>query len=719
MNRKLRRAAPKSGPAALSQTAAASAQSDAIFLSAMQLHQAGRLREAETLYRSAIALSPSHAGALNHLGILNHQLGRSDAGIALIRQAITADRHDAEARYSLGLIHASLGQDAEAIAQNRKALKLKPDHADAHTNLGILLLRQAHAKEATRHLAKAVELKPSQVAYENLANALLEDGLPLEALDVALRALQSGAGRNLKSTFVMIAKSLDPLQSMQRAGFREALVQALHEPWCRPRDLARQAATLLLQTPAIAASMQRVTAGDLLDHADALALGRDPLLLTLMQVTPVVTLKLERLLTGLRHAILTGYVSNPDRVSHELHGFVASLARQCFINEYVFDVGEEEGKQAAALRDLLSARLGADEPADPLLVALNACYAPLHTIAAADRLATRQWPEPLRDLIAQQVLDHQAEQAIRTTIPALTPIKDTTSEKVRQQYEENPYPRWTKIVPDQQPLGIDQYIRTRFPGASYRDIGNGPVNLLMAGCGTGMHTIERNLQFRPATTLAIDLSLSSLSYATRKAAETGLSSIQFAQDDIVAARSIGRKFEMIDVSGVLHHLRDPFEGWRNLASLLQPDGLMHVALYSSVAREEIRMLREMAAVRAYGDTPAAVRALRSDIVSLDPADPLRGVTEFADFFSTSECRDLLMHVQEHQLSIPEIAGFLDSEGFEFIGFETLAGASYRKRFPDDLPATNLANWARFEAENPSTFTNMYQFWIQKRRAGTG
>jgi hypothetical protein len=102
-------------------------------------------------------------------------------------------------------------------------------------------------------------------------------------------------------------------------------------------------------------------------------------------------------------------------------------------------------------------------------------------------------------------------------------------------------------------------------------------------------------------------------------------------------------------------------------------------------------------------------------VNLDPADPLRRVTDFTDFYSTSECRDLLMHVQEHQLSIPEIAAFLDEEGFEFLGFETSAGARYRNRFPDDPAATNLSNWARFEAENPSTFTEMYQFWIQKRQ----
>ena len=104
---------------------------------------------------------------------------------------------------------------------------------------------------------------------------------------------------------------------------------------------------------------------------------------------------------------------------------------------------------------------------------------------------------------------------------------------------------------------------------------------------------------------------------------------------------------------------------------------------------------------------------------LSPADPLRRIANLADFFSTSECRDRLMHVREHQFSLPEIAAFIEAEGFTLLGFETQAEARYRQRFPSDPSATDLANWARFEAEHPATFTEMYQFWIQKRSGPAG
>ena len=88
------------------------------------------------------------------------------------------------------------------------------------------------------------------------------------------------------------------------------------------------------------------------------------------------------------------------------------------------------------------------------------------------------------------------------------------------------------------------------------------------------------------------------------------------------------------------------------------------------------------------------------------------MAKYSDFFSTSECRDLLFHVQEHQLTIPEIKAFLRDQRLIFLGFANPPAQTYRARFPD--PAmTDLDNWHTFETDNPKTFVNMYQFWIQK------
>ena len=87
----------------------------------------------------------------------------------------------------------------------------------------------------------------------------------------------------------------------------------------------------------------------------------------------------------------------------------------------------------------------------------------------------------------------------------------------------------------------------------------------------------------------------------------------------------------------------------------------------------------------------------------------------ADFYSMSDLRDLLFHVQEHRMTLPQIAGFLAENNLQFLGFDQTPHISrrYREKFPEDAAMTNLALWDRFEQENPRAFIGMYQFWLQK------
>ncbi len=91
------------------------------------------------------------------------------------------------------------------------------------------------------------------------------------------------------------------------------------------------------------------------------------------------------------------------------------------------------------------------------------------------------------------------------------------------------------------------------------------------------------------------------------------------------------------------------------------------------------------------------------------------VTNSSDFFGVGSCRDLLFHTEEHPLELAAVAGFLKSNGLTFLGFEADDATlqAYRRRFPDDPPATDLENWQAFENESPDIFSGMYMFWVQK------
>jgi hypothetical protein len=142
---------------------------------------------------------------------------------------------------------------------------------------------------------------------------------------------------------------------------------------------------------------------------------------------------------------------------------------------------------------------------------------------------------------------------------------------------------------------------------------------------------------------------------------------------------------------------------------------MRLGFYSQLARGDVVKAREFIAARGYAGTPADIRRFRRDLAGRDESAELQGLSKISDFYSTSECRDLLFHVQEHRLTLDQIESFLSESGLHFIGFELDPGVlhQYRMRFTGDPAGINLTNWARFEADNTDTFVAMYQFWIQK------
>jgi SAM-dependent methyltransferase len=342
-----------------------------------------------------------------------------------------------------------------------------------------------------------------------------------------------------------------------------------------------------------------------------------------------------------------------------------------------------------------------------------AAYFPLHAISGISRLLNLSWPDAVAALFSQQVREPNEEAQLRAAIPGLTPIEDTVSRLVQNQYEENPYPRWVRIPRYEKSMNVTDYLRHKFPFAIFeRGNGHETAEVLCAGCGTGQFVLEF-LQNMNSKVLAVDLSLKSLGYASRKARELGLTGIEFAQADILGLGSIGRSFDVIECSGVLHHLADPFAGWQVLLSLLRPGGFMNLGFYSGTARRGIDEAKIFIEGREYGSSANDIRRCRQELLDWD-----ENIANLGDFFGISSCRDLLFHAQEHQTGLPAIAAFLGEHGLTFLGFETDNATllAYRRRFPADPSATNLHNWETFENENPDTFSGMYRFWIQKRDA---
>ena len=122
---------------------------------------------------------------------------------------------------------------------------------------------------------------------------------------------------------------------------------------------------------------------------------------------------------------LAGRASAADEPS--ALGFYCALARQCFINEYVFDALDAEWETARRLRDLLVAALESSSPVPVLWPVAVASYFPLHSVPGADALLERNWPDSVTGLLVQQLREPAEERRIRASIPALTAIEHDVS----------------------------------------------------------------------------------------------------------------------------------------------------------------------------------------------------------------------------------------------------------------------------------------------------
>ena len=461
----------------------------------------------------------------------------------------------------------------------------------------------------------------------------------------------------------------------------------------------------------------RLPEQDLLGPTGLAELSQNQLLRSLLECAPIGNIELERFLTAARFALLERAAGDRSNGDESVLEFCCALARQCFLNEYVFAQTDAEAEQARNLRDRLARAIQLTDTIPELWVAAVAAYFPLASLPMAGSLLERSWSGPVSELLVQQVQEPLQEQQLRATMPALTPIEDRVSQLVRQQYEENPYPRWVKADPGGRTGSFDQYLRSLFPSAEFRPLGKADgIDVLIAGCGTGQHAIGTAQRFHGARVLAIDLSLASLGYAKRKTLAAGLANIEFAQADILNLPAIGRTFDVIEASGVLHHMGDPFAGWRALLSLLRPGGFMAVGLYSERARADLAPARAFIAERGYQSTASDIRRCRQDLLELGQDAMSQRLQNSVDFFTTSECRDLLFHVQEHRMTLPQIAAFLAEHDLAFVGFEldVAINGRYQARFPADRSMTDLDRWHVFETENPTTFAGMYQFWVQKK-----
>ena len=241
-----------------------------------------------------------------------------------------------------------------------------------------------------------------------------------------------------------------------------------------------------------------------------------------------------------------------------------------------------------------------------------------------------------------------------------------TPEEIRRFYERMPYPAPFTTLEEHRELYRNPdrrraQFRLLWPAEPLRET----QEILVAGCGTSQ-AARYALREPGSRVTAIDISATSLRYTRDLQQKYGLQNLELQQLAVENVRALGRTFDQIVCTGVLHHLPDPDLGLAALREVLAPQGAMQLMVYAPYGRAGIYMMQEYCRLLGVSATPEELRDLDSVLDALPGDHPLAALMHGAkDFRHPDALADALLHPLDRAYSVPQLYAWLERCGLVF------------------------------------------------------
>jgi tetratricopeptide (TPR) repeat protein len=190
---------------------------------ALALHQAGRIAEAESIYREVLATDPQHVVANQFLGVAAYQQGRLEEAVERIGVAARLAPNQPGILNNLGIAFDAMGRGEDAARCFGEVVRLSPQSPDAHAVYAEALSRLGHLDDAVRHAREAIRHRPARPeACFSIGSALHRAGQLDEAVAAYLEALRlrpdfAQVMSNLAAIWTSTGRWNDGIAILQRA----------------------------------------------------------------------------------------------------------------------------------------------------------------------------------------------------------------------------------------------------------------------------------------------------------------------------------------------------------------------------------------------------------------------------------------------------------------------------------------------------------------------
>lgn len=597
---------------------------------------------------------------------------------------------------TLASIYLNLDENEKSINILKKIIKEKNDNEYTHYFLLINYARKDNYLEVINCFNESIKINKDfievyKIFFNHISSIKINDFKPL-------------ASNEIKNSMLYASKNnFHPMRDMKKI-YQDIILEDLKE---------------LKET---------ILKGDLINFETNYSPENKSFLQYFLKRTTVTNLNLEELIANIRSAILKGVCNNlfsEDQMS-SLENLCVSIFIQSNLNGHIWLSTEEYKILFYDLIKTVKEKIRNKKKIKVIEILIIGSFIDIRDDYEIKDYIFKKLKKEHNEIYNEISIffdELNNDKKLLKKIKKGEKIKESTSKKMEDFYNENPPLPWGKIKTEEE-IEFLEYLRINIEPINLLGKKEFPKSpkILYVGCGSGRDVLRLNT-IKNSEIDVVDVSIKNLLYAQKKTLEHNIGNINFHHLDFLDIGTLNKKYDVIILNKVLNLIDNFNDGFNLMLKHLNNGGFSQIILKSPIANKEIDIMRKKLGSKIDENLKDnnIIQSIREFIIKNNDIEFNR-IKIMHTFFEKKSLKKFLKPMYKSLIDIKEIKDIINTNKLEFVGWsdfilnknlKKIIFDLYSSNYRDDFLKKNLDNWNTFEKENPIIFSSKYKFWIRK------
>ena len=597
---------------------------------------------------------------------------------------------------TLASIYLNLDENEKSINILKKIIKEKNDNEYTHYFLLINYARKENYLEVINSFNESIKIKKDfievyKIFFNHISSLKINDYKPL-------------ATNEIKNSMVYASKNnFHPMRDLKKI-YQNIILEDL-------KDLK-----------------ETILKGELINFEINYSSENKSFLQYFLKKTTVTNLNLEELMAYLRSAILKGVCNNlysEDQIN-SLESLCVSIFIQSNLNGHIWLSTNEYKTLFYGLIKTVKEKIKNNKQISVIEILIIGSFMDIRDDYEIKDYIFKKFKKEHKEIYSEISFffnELSNDKKLLKKIKKGKNIKESTSKKIEDFYNENPPLPWGKIKTEEE-IEFLEYLRINIEPINLLGKKEFPKSpkILYVGCGSGRDVLRLNT-IKNSEIDVIDVSIKNLLYTQKKALEHNIVNINLHHLDYLDIGTLNKKYDVIILNKVLNLIDNFDDGFNLMLKHLNNGGFSQISLKSPIANKEIDIMRKKLGSKINENLKDnnIIQNIREFIIKNNDIEFNR-IKVMNAFFEKKSLKKLLNPMYKSLIDIREIKDIIITNKLEFIGWsdfnlnrklKKIIFDLYSTNYKDDFLKKNLDNWNTFEEENPIIFSTRYKFWIRK------